>query len=457
MPRALTKFVCASCGYQSPRWYGRCPQCGEWNSLAEESGQPSVGKISRARPVVLAQVEGKAAARFSSGMSEFDRVLGGGIVPGSVTLIGGEPGIGKSTLLLSVADNVASGSQMVLYVSGEESQNQVKMRAERLNLRSTGLYFAAEQDVGNIIHMCEGVRPRLLIVDSIQTCQDASAESLAGSPTQVRACAAKLHEYAKVNQVAVFLVGHTVKTGGIAGPRLLEHLVDTVLYFEGDANHLYRIVRAQKNRFGPTNETAVFQMTTGGLREVKNPSELFLSEAQVQNAGCCAAVALKGNQPICVEVQALVSTPVYGSPRRVTSEIDSQRASLILAVLSKWLAAGLDARDAFLKIAGGIRVTEPGIDLACGLALMSSYHGAPVRKGLICFGEIGLSGEIRMVARMEERVGEAVRTGFKGILVPEPFLKRYPRGGNIIGVSTIEDAVRNALLADVSKERTTKN
>lgn len=447
MPRTLSRFVCSSCGFQSPRWYGRCPKCGQWNSLVEEIERTgAVPGALAAKPVILSQVEGRAIARFGSGMAEFDRALGGGIVPGSVILIGGEPGIGKSTLLLAVAENVASFSGSVLYTSGEESLNQVKMRAERLGVRSDRLYFAAEQNVDSIVEMSSSIKPKLLVVDSIQTCLDVSLDSLPGGPTQVRACATKLHEYAKANHVAAFLVGHTVKTGGIAGPRLLEHLVDTVLYFEGDSSHLYRIVRAQKNRFGPTNEVAVFQMATNGIVEVHNPSELFLSEVPSSSPGSCIAAALKGNQAICVEVQALVSPPVYGSPRRVTSEIDSQRASLILAVLSKWLAGGLDGRDAFLKIAGGIRITEPGIDLACGVALMSSYYDVPVRKGLACFGEIGLSGEIRMVARMEERIREAVRAGFTRILVPEPFFRRHPDMENITGVSSVEDAVRNALL-----------
>jgi DNA repair protein RadA/Sms len=383
-------------------------------------------------------------------MGELDRVLGGGLVPGSVILLAGEPGIGKSTLLLAVAESV-SRSGKVLYTSGEESQGQVRMRADRIGVTSESLYFAAEQDVDAILDLAVGMGPRLLIVDSIQTCEDGTVGSLPGGPTQVRACATRLQQYAKAENVTVVMVGHTVKAGGIAGPRLLEHLVDTVLYFEGDTNHLYRIVRAQKNRFGPTNEVSVFQMEEKGLIEVSNPSELFLSERNAGNIGSCVGACLKGNQAICLEIQALVATCVYGAPRRVTSEIEHGRAALILAVLSKRLGSGLDNRDAFLKVAGGIRIDEPGVDLACGIAVMSSYLEAPAKPSLACFGEIGLSGEVRMVARMEDRVKEATRIGFEQILVPVGFLKRHRAAANIMGVSSVEEAVRNALVQPASQ------
>ncbi|MEX0974739.1 MAG: DNA repair protein RadA [Bacillota bacterium] len=450
MPRPITRYVCSSCGFQAPKWFGRCPQCSEWNTMAEEVERPvAPGRIQRikpAAPIALSKVPAEDVTRFSSGMKEFDRVLGGGIVPGSVILLAGEPGIGKSTLLLGVAESVAKFHGKVLYTSGEESQGQVKMRAERLGVVSDNLYFSALQDVDAILETCQDLSPGLLIVDSIQTCEDASVASLPGGPTQVRTCATKMQQYAKDRGVTVVMVGHTVKAGGIAGPRLLEHLVDTVLYFEGDQNHLYRIVRAQKNRFGPTNEVSVFQMEEKGLTEVANPSELFLSERNAKNIGSCVGVCLKGNQAICLEVQALVANCVYGAPRRVTSEIEHGKADLILAVLSKRLASALDNKDAFLKVAGGIRIDEPGIDLSTAIAVMSSYLDVQVKPGMACFGEIGLSGEVRMVARMEDRVKEALRVGFEQVLVPAGFLARHKAGSKVKGVSTVEEAVRNALV-----------
>ncbi len=411
-----------------------------------------VTSIPPAKPVVLRQVPAEDVFRFTSGMSELDRVLGGGFVPGSMVLLGGEPGIGKSTLLLSVADKVSGSLGAVLYTSGEESSGQVKMRSDRLGLDSPRLYFASEQNVDRVLTLCQELRPRLLIIDSIQTCEDSSVASLPGSPTQVRSCATKLLQYAKGRGLTVVMVGHTVKAGGIAGPRLLEHLVDCVLYFEGDTDHLYRIVRAQKNRFGATNEIAVFQMEDKGLTEVSDPSGIFLSERHEGNVGSCVAASLKGNRPICLEVQALVAASVYGAPRRVTSEIDHQRVSLILAVLARKLASALDSRDAFLKIAGGIRVDEPGIDLACCIALMSSYYDMPVRPGLACCGEIGLSGEVRMVSRMEDRAKEALRTGFATVLLPAGFLKSHKASPNVVGVSTIKEAVQKALVKPPSPD-----
>jgi DNA repair protein RadA/Sms len=449
MPRTSSRFVCSSCGFQSPRRYGKCPRCGEWNTMTEEVER--VERTSRTvkpsvEPVILSKVPVQDVARFKSGMKEFDRVLGGGFVPGSVILLAGEPGIGKSTLLLTVSQAVAQSRGRVLYTSGEESQNQVRMRAERLGVLTEDIYFAAEEDVDSILEMCGKVKPELLIVDSVQTCEDQSVDSLPGGPNQVRACATKLQQYAKEHDLTCVMVGHTVKTGGIAGPRLLEHLVDTVLYFEGDSNHLYRLVRAQKNRFGPTNEVAVFQMEDRGIVEIPNPSEIFLSERSAENIGSCVGVCLKGNQAMCLEVQSLLATCVYGTPRRVTGEIEHQRVSLIMAVLSRRLEAGLDNKDAYVKVAGGIRIDEPGVDLSVGVSLMSSFYDRPVKPGLACFGEIGLSGEVRAVSRMEDRVKEALRIGFEEILVPAAFLKRYKGSRNLKGISSVEEAVRNALV-----------
>lgn len=458
MQRTVKRYVCSSCGFSAPIWYGRCPRCQEWNSLVEEVSAANAGKgkkdnLHAAAPLISFGEAKDEGARFSSGIKELDRVLGGGIVPGSIILLGGEPGIGKSTLLLAVSQNVAKDTGPVLYASGEESQNQVGLRAKRLGVNAENLLFIATGDVETIIKVTSQIRPKLLVVDSIQTCEDATVDSMPGGPTQVRASATKIQQYAKGTGTAVIMVGHTVKTGGIAGPRLLEHLVDTVLYFEGDQNHLYRIIRAQKNRFGATNEVAVFQMRDKGLSEVPNPSEIFLSERNSHNIGSAVGACLKGNQPMCVEIQALVAACVYGSPRRVTSEVDSQRAAMLLAVLSKNLSPGFDNRDAFLKVAGGIKVQEPGVDLPCAIALASSYYDVPVKPNTACFGEIGLSGDIRMVARMEERVKEALRVGFDAVLVPQAFKKEWKGHGAIKGVSTVEEAVRNALAKPVNHER----
>ncbi len=450
MPPSSSKYICSACGYQSLRWYGRCPECGQWNTLDEHivEKKPRARKrttTARVTPVVLSSAAPETVERFSSGLAEFDRTLGGGFVPGSLLLLGGEPGIGKSTLLLSVADNVSCSFGRSLYISGEESLGQVKIRADRLNIESKELYFASERDIGQIFEICSEIEPKFLVIDSIQTCEDHSIESLPGSLAQIRACANRLQEYAKSENVTVILVGHTIKTGDLAGPRLLEHLVDTVLYFEGDSSHLYRIIRARKNRFGATNEVSVFRMTEKGLSEIKNPSEFFLSERIADRSGCCVSACVQGNKPVLVEVQALVTPCVYGTPRRVTGEIDYQKVLLTAAVISKHLVPGLDKMDVFVKIAGGAKVNEPGIDLACGIALVSSYYDIPVRHDVACFGEVGLSGEVRMVPRMEERVKEALRLGFKRVLVPQGFIDSSSPS-NAIGVSTVEEGVRNALV-----------
>lgn len=452
MPRFVVKYVCSACGFQSSQWYGRCPECGEWNTLEEQTEEKDKKRSSGATPklllpIVLAEVEPESVQRFSSGLDELNRALGGGFVPGSLLLIGGEPGIGKSTLLLSVADNVARFCGCALYVSGEESVGQVKIRADRLGISSKNLFFASERNIDSILELCYQLNPAFLVIDSIQTCEDPSVESLPGSSAQIRACAAKFHEYAKTNNVTCILVGHTVKTGEIAGPRLLEHLVDTVLYFEGDLGHFYRIIRARKNRFGATDEVAVFRMGEQGLTEIKNPSEFFLSERTEDRSGCCVAACLQGVKPVLMEVEALVTPCAYGAPSRITGEVDYQKLLLISAVIAKKMALGLDKMDVFLKIAGGARVNEPGIDLPCAVAIVSSYYDVPVRRDVACCGEIGLTGEVRMVPRMEERVKEALRLGFSQVIVPKSFSENNG-SRNIIGVSTIEEAVRNALVGN---------
>ncbi len=442
------RFVCSNCGYQSPRWYGRCPECGQWNSLEKQEsvlkkqGRKAQSKV--VKPVILSKSVPQNMQRFSSGFAEFDRTIGGGFVPGSLMLLGGEPGIGKSTFLLSVANKTALSGGCSLYISGEESLSQVKLRADRLGVKCEDLYFASENNVDAIIHMCLQVKPKFLVVDSIQTCEDPSIDSLPGSPAQIRSCAVKFQEYAKSENVTTILAGHTVKSGDLAGPKLLEHLVDTVLYFEGQLSHLYRIIRARKNRFGATNEVAVFQMGKSGLVEIENPSEFFLSERIEDRPGCCVAACIQGNKPVLVEVQALVTPCLYGTPRRIAGETDRQKLLLIAAVTSKYVASQLDNMDIFVKVAGGARVSEPGIDLACAIAIVSSCYDIPVRRDIACFGEIGLSGEIRMVPRMEDRVKEALRLGFAKVLVPDRFM-RDCKLSEITGASTVEEGIRNAL------------
>lgn len=443
-------FLCSACGYQSLRWYGRCPECGEWNTLEEQFTVKKMKGAKKSReddgrkPVQLSRVAQADVQRFSSGFLELDRTLGGGFVPGSLLLLGGEPGIGKSTLLLSVADNVSSSKRPSLYISGEESLGQVKIRADRLGIESEHLYFASERNLEVIFRMCFENKPGFLVIDSIQTCGDPGLDSLPGSPAQIRSCAVKLQEYAKSEDVCVVLVGHSVKTGGLAGPRLLEHLVDTVLHFEGDLGHLYRIIRAGKNRFGATDEVSVFKMGDKGLLEIRNPSEFFLSERLENRPGCCVAACVQGNKPILVEVQALATPCLFGTPRRASGEIDHHRLLLIAAVISKYLIPGMDKMDVFVKIAGGAKINEPGIDLACAIAMVSSYYGVPTWHNAVCFGEIGLSGEIRMVPRAEDRVKEALRLGFERVLVPHGFATGSLMRG-LMGVSTVEEGVRNAL------------
>lgn len=442
-------FVCSSCGFRSAKWYGKCPECGEWNSLLEEEkrSRPEPNRYRDAAPVALTALPEHPVERFRSGFDEFDRVLGGGFVPGSLVLIGGEPGVGKSTLLLKCADMVSRSGRKVLYSSGEESLPQVAIRSRRLGVKSEGLFFLGTQNVDEIIEWARKTDPCLVIVDSIQTAEDESLPSLPGSPPQIRACATKLLEFAKENDVTVVLVGHTVKTGDIAGPRLLEHLVDTVLYFEGEKTSLHRIIRAQKNRFGPAYEVCVFRMEEDGLEEVRNPSQEFLSERNPQNPGSCVSVCLSGTQPICIEVEALVAPCAYGAPRRICTELDQNRVSLVLAVLARNVAGGFETRDAFLKIPGGFRVTEPAVDLACAVALVSSFRQTPVADDLVVIGELGLSGEIRMVPRLEDRVKEAFRMGFSRALVPERFARDQARAG-LVGVRTVEEAIRFAIARD---------
>jgi DNA repair protein RadA/Sms len=443
-----TLYSCQQCGMQSPKWLGKCPDCGQWNSLVEETvtvtkrGGRTLPLRSESSPVRLTEVAATDEDRLRCGIVEFDRVLGGGVVPGSLTLIGGDPGIGKSTLLLQAAGRWTR-SGPVLYVTAEESVRQVKLRAGRLDVVAGELYLLAETSLEGLLERVRELKPAFLIVDSIQTVFTAALESAPGSVSQVRECAGRLMHLAKGEGVPTFIVGHVTKDGSIAGPRMLEHMVDTVLYFEGDAGHPYRILRAAKNRFGSTNEIGVFEMKDAGLAEVANPSELFLAERPEDAAGSVVVPAIEGSRPILVELQALVSGAAYGNPQRKAMGIDPNRVALLVAVLEKKVGYAMLAQDIFLNVAGGVRLAEPAADLAVVAALASSHLNRPVAKRTVLFGEIGLTGEVRAVSRPELRVNEAARLGFDRCLLPAGNLKNLdpPRGIELVGVRSAAEAL----------------
>jgi DNA repair protein RadA/Sms len=443
-----TVYTCQQCGLQSPKWLGRCPDCGQWGGLVEET--VTVAKSGKSLPVAgsapqrLHEVSVAGEERRRSGYGEFDRVLGGGTVPGSFILIGGDPGIGKSTLLLQAADRWAQLGP-VLYVTAEESTRQVKLRAERLGIGSGELFLLAENALEVILERVRELRPAFLVIDSIQTVFTNGLESAPGSVSQVRECAGKLMQLAKGEGVATFLVGHVTKDGAIAGPRMLEHMVDTVLYFEGDAGHPYRILRAVKNRFGSTNEIGVFEMKDVGLAEVPNPSELFLAERPQDAPGSVVVASIEGTRPILVELQALVSGTAFGNPRRTAMGIDANRVSLLVAVLEKKVGYTLLAQDIFLNVAGGVKLNEPATDLGVVAALASSHLNRPIPARTVLFGEVGLAGEVRAVSRPELRVKEAARLGFDRCLLPAGNLKNLdrPKGMQLVGVRSAEEALRH--------------
>ncbi|BCR06669.1 DNA repair protein RadA [Desulfuromonas versatilis] len=443
-----TFYTCQQCGYQSPKWMGKCPDCNQWNSLAEETVAVVKGKgraaVSTAGsiPLRLAEVQITEEDRIRCGIGELDRVLGGGVVPGSLTLIGGDPGIGKSTLLLQASDRLA-GAGKVLYVTAEESARQVKLRGGRLGADAAELFLLAETSLEAILERVRELKPDFLVIDSIQTIYTAALESAPGSVSQVRECAGKLMHVAKGEGIPTFIVGHVTKDGAIAGPRMLEHMVDTVLYFEGDPGHPYRILRAVKNRFGSTNEIGVFEMREQGLAEVANPSELFLAERPQGVAGSSVVPSLEGSRPILVELQALVSGSSFGTPRRTTMGIDHNRVSLLVAVLEKKVGLSLLSQDIFVNVAGGVRLDEPAVDLGVMAALASSHLNKPIPPRTILFGEVGLAGEVRAVSRPELRVKEAARLGFDRCLLPAGNLKNLeaPKGIELIGVRSAEEAL----------------
>ncbi|MDQ3412466.1 MAG: DNA repair protein RadA [Chloroflexota bacterium] len=429
MAKPRTTYVCQQCGASSPGYLGRCPTCRSWNSMVEtiEERRPEgVRSMPRAaaRAQPLATVDSALAERVTVPITEFDRVLGGGLVPGSLILIGGDPGIGKSTLVLQIAGALANSASPVLYVSAEESVHQIKLRADRLGISGDDLWVLAETSLSEVLAAAEQRRPGLLIVDSIQTVYVDESSSAAGTVSQVRDCTARLMQWAKPRGIPVMIVGHVTKEGTIAGPRVLEHMVDAVLYLEGDRFHQYRILRAVKNRFGSTDEVGVFEMAAAGLQEVRNPSEAFLEERSNGSAGSTVAVTVEGTRPILVEIQALTTTTSFGMPRRTANGLDTNRLQLLVAVLQKRVGLGLGNQDIYANVVGGLRLAEPAIDLAVAMAVASSFRDAPVDAGTVAIGEIGLSGELRSVSALERRVAEAARLGFSRVILPAASFRR---------------------------------
>ena len=445
-----TIFCCQACGYQTPKWMGKCPDCGGWQTFVEEvqvakSTQRVVRSLSslQTKPVPIDSIELEQDDRLLTGIGEFDRVLGGGLVPGTLVLIGGDPGIGKSTLMLEALHGIAREGRKVLYVSGEESIRQMRIRSQRLSAVSSNLLVVSENDLESILLMIESVQPDVIVIDSIQTMFSPDLTSAPGSVTQVRESTVRLMLMAKKTGVPVFLVGHVTKDGVIAGPRLLEHMVDTVLYFEGDSNHVFRILRAVKNRFGSTNEIGVFEMNENGLNEVANPSAAFLSERPANVPGSVVTASMEGTRPILVELQALVSSTSFGNPRRTILGIDHNRVALLVAVMEKKLGMHLMGHDIFINVAGGVKVDEPAIDMGIVSAVASSFLDRSIPKGTITFGEVGLTGEVRAIGHVETRIAEAKKMGFARCLVPQSNLKRMTKVKEIelIGVKTISEAI----------------
>lgn len=453
MAKKKVIFECMACGYQSPKWMGKCPNCGGWNQMEEiveqKAASPKHGVRTRdsvAKVQKLNDIQHENTPRIISKSTEFNRVLGGGIVNGSLVLIGGDPGIGKSTLLLQVCAAL-SQSYNVLYITGEESLNQTKLRAERLDEDSSQLNVFAETDLEVIHETVKQLKPDLLVVDSIQTIFHPEISSAPGSVSQVRESTQSLMNIAKQMNIATFIVGHVTKEGQIAGPRLLEHMVDTVLYFEGDEHHAYRILRAVKNRFGSTNEMGIFEMKQSGLKGVKNPSEMFLEERSTNVPGSTIVSTMEGTRPLLIEVQALVTPTTFNNPRRMATGIDHNRLSLLMAVLEKKENYLLQQQDAYIKVAGGVRLTEPAVDLGIIVATASSFKDLAV-DGLDCFiGEVGLTGEVRRVSRIEQRVQEAAKLGFKRVIIPETNMGgwQFPDGIRVIGVKSVHEALKYAI------------
>ncbi|HDD61859.1 MAG TPA: DNA repair protein RadA [Chloroflexi bacterium] len=464
MAKSHTQYICQDCGYTNPRYLGRCPTCGNWDTMVEErieKSSPS-SAVSSARfnatsvPRPIQDIHSDEEKRMQLKHQEFSRVLGGGLVPGSINLIGGDPGIGKSTLLLQIALEIAE-QEKVLYVSGEESERQIKMRADRLQRDQAGevsnlpskLLLVTETNLDAILDHAAEIKPKLLIVDSIQTSYLPQLESSAGSVSQVRECASLLREYAKRTGTSIFLIGHVTKEGNIAGPRVLEHIVDSVLYLEGDRFQAYRLLRSVKNRFGATSEVGVFEMQERGMIEITNPSEAFLAERMINAPGSAIAVTMEGTRPILVEIQGLTNPTTFGNPRRTPNGIEFNRLLLITAVLTRRAGYKLTDQDVFVNVVGGLRISEPAADLAVAAAIASSVKDIPVKADTILIGEIGLSGELRMASRMSDRLGEAAKLGFKSAIIPKRLRSggfTFPKDINVIEVRSLSQALNEALV-----------
>ncbi len=445
MPKNKIIYACQVCGHQAPKWLGKCPDCGGWNTLVEEVLSPAKGRVSdlkKDKPLSIHEIESSDEDRILTGIEELDRVLGGGIVPGSVILVGGDPGIGKSTLLLQAIDGI-SRNRKVMYVSGEESPKQIKLRGMRIGVTSKDLIILSETSLDLILQSIDEIKPKVLVIDSIQTVFTSDLPSAPGSIGQVRESSGRLMFYAKRTGIPIFIIGHVTKDGSIAGPRVLEHIVDTVLYFEGDSGHTFRILRAVKNRFGSTNEIGVFEMKDSGLTEVKNPSEIFLAERPLKVTGSVVVSSMEGTRPILIELQALVSPTNFGVPRRTSIGVDYNRVSLLLAVLEKRAGLHLMGQDVFVNVVGGIRIDEPAIDLGILAAVTSSFKEIPIDPRTFVIGEVGLAGEIRAISQVEARIKEGVKLGFTKAIIPISNAKKLYRvnGIEVLGASSLNEAL----------------
>ena len=452
MPKAETRYVCQNCGFTSLRWAGKCPECGQWNTFVEEiihedkkkarNKVKSSANFNLANLSKLSDIDIKEDKRTKTNIAELDRVLGGGIVSGSVILVGGDPGIGKSTLMVQLADKIKN--KKIIYVSGEESQKQIKIRCERLGIEHDDFFILSETNLEIIAAVVDKLEPDIVIIDSIQTMYRDALESSPGSISQLRECTSAIMQVAKAKAISFFLIGHITKEGMIAGPKVLEHMVDTVLQFEGERTHAYRILRAIKNRFGSTNEIGVFEMTGKGLLEVQNPSEVFLSNRNYSISGSSVSASMEGTRPILIEVQALVSSSGYSVPQRTATGFDYKRLAILIAVLEKKLGLHLSKFDVFLNIAGGIKIDEPSIDLAAAMSICSSFKDVPLGSDMLVLGEIGLGGEIRAISFIDRRIQEAAKLGFRKIVMPKSNLKNFKQDGvlEFIPVETIGDALK---------------
>lgn len=457
MAKVKSKYVCQNCGYENPKWLGKCPECLQWNTFVEEieekmtPRQESLAKQasrSTSRPVSINSIAPKREERFSTSIPELDRVLGGGVIPGSLVLVGGDPGIGKSTLLLQVSNNVAETGKKVLYISGEESENQIKMRAKRLKISSDNLYIYTENNLAAIELQIAEVEPDMVIVDSIQTMISPEINSAPGTISQIKEGTSKFMKISKSKSISTFIVGHVTKEGALAGPKLLEHMVDTVLYFEGERYNTYRLLRAVKNRFGSTNELGVFEMKSDGLVELENPSKVLIAEKPNDVSGSVIVSTVEGTRSMLLELQALVAPTNFGYPRRTTTGVDNNRVALILAVLEKVIGMQVQSQDVFVNIIGGLRINEPSMDLGIALAIASSFRNIPVNASVVVTGEIGLTGELRTVSFIEKRIMECEKLGFKKMVIPKGnYLEEFKKDYRIelVPVYNLRQAIREVL------------